>query len=298
MKKLIFALAAAALVLAACGGAGAEVAATVDGSDITVGEVEANISSDEGAIDKELFASFLSVEIQWAILSRAIDERFDVEFGEEEVTVEADSLFESFKTGEQTREEFLEGNGITEEFLRTIATQRLYDRAIREEFTADAANLSQEERDALIEESKTQLFDVCVSHILVATEEEAQEVLDRLEAGEEFAAVAGEVSTDPGSAQQGGVLPCGAASDYVAEFAEATLVAPVGEVYLEAVETQFGYHVILVTERTEPTDEEIGDVLTSEWLLETITEAEVTVDERFGTWETVPQPRVVAPAGE
>lgn len=296
MKKLISAVAAGALTLAACGGPGGEVAATVDGTEITVGEVEANIHSDEGTISKDIFASFLSVEIQWTILSRAIDERFEVEYGEQDVDAEAEAIYELFKTEGQTREQFLEERGITEEFLSTVAQQRLYDRAIREEFTADVPNLPQEEIDTVIEEARAQLFDVCVSHILVATPEEAQEVLDRLEAGEEFAAVAGEVSTDPGSAEQGGVLPCGPAAEYVPAFAEATLVAPIGEIHPEVVETQFGYHVILVTERTEPTDEDIGDVLTSQWLLEEIREAEVTVEERFGTWQTDPQPRVVPPA--
>lgn len=295
--KLIAALAGLALTITACGGAGSEVAATVDGTDITVAEVEANINSQEGAVSKEVFASFLSVEIQWSILSRAIDERFDLEFTDAEVAEEADSLFELFRTGEQqTREEFLDERGITEEFLRTIAMQRLYDRAIREQFTADVADLSPEEIDAAIEESEADLYDVCVSHILVATEEEAQEVLERLESGEDFAEVAAEVSTDTGSAEQGGVLPCGAPASFVAPFADATLVAPIGEVHSEVVETQFGHHVILVTERTDPTDEEIGDVLTSQWLLEEIRGAEVTVAERFGTWETEPQPRVVAPA--
>lgn len=296
MKKLLSMLAAAALALAACGGASGEVAATVNGTEITVGEVEANIDPQDGTISKELFARFLSVEIQWAILSRAIDERFDLEFGDEEVTAETDAIVESFKSGEETREEFLDERGITEEFLRTIATQRLYDRAIREQFTVEVADLTQEEIDAAIEEARIELFDVCVSHILVATEEEAREVLGRLEAGEDFTEVAAEVSTDTGTAGQGGALPCGAPSGYVVPFANATLVAPIGEVYPEVVETEFGYHVILVTERTDPTDEEIGDVLTSQWLLDEIREAEVTVEERFGTWQTEPQFGVVAPA--
>jgi parvulin-like peptidyl-prolyl isomerase len=296
LTKLISILAFLALAIVACGGAGGEVAATVDGTDITVGEVEANINSQEGTISKDQFAQFLSVEIQWAILSRAIDERFDLEFGDDEIRAEADAIYELFKTGEQTREEFLDEREITEEFLNTIAVQRLYDRAIREQFTAEVADLSAEEIEAAIEEASTELFEVCVSHILVASEEEAQEVLTRLEAGEEFADVAGEVSSDTGSAQQGGVLPCGAPAGFVAPFAEATLAAPIGEVYPEVVETQFGYHVILVTERTDPTDEEIGDVLTSQWLLDEIREADVIVEERFGIWQTEPQPMVVAPS--
>ncbi|MGH8945162.1 MAG: hypothetical protein ACRDVL_03330 [Acidimicrobiia bacterium] len=76
------------------------------------------------------------------------------------------------------------------------------------------------------------------------------------------------------------------------------------------VETEFGFHVVLVTDRTEPaqadlpTEEEIVESLSAEaviteleaWFLQAIEEAEVTVEERYGTWETEPQPRVVAPS--
>lgn len=313
MKKLVSVVSVVALALAACGGASGEVAATVNGTDITVGEVEANIDPEEGTISKELFAQFLGIEIQWTVLSEAIEERFDLEFSEEEVQAEADRIYEELlATGEETREEFLASRGITEEFLQTIALQRLYDGAIREDLAGEVADPTEGEIETALDEARTELTSVCVSHILVAAEEEARAVMDRLEAGEDFAAVAAEVSTDTGSGEQGGVLPCASPSGYVPPFAEATLVAPIGEVYPEIVETEFGHHVVLVTERTEPaaedlpTEEEIAETLSAQavgaeleqWFLEAITEAEVTVDERFGTWETVPQPRVVAPSGE
>jgi len=303
-------LAAAAVALAACGGALGEVAATVDGREITVGEVEANIDPQEGTISKERFAEFLGIEIQWIILSEAIEERFDLEFGDEDVQDEADRIYEELRTGEETREEFLANRGITEEFMQTIARQRLYVGAIQEQLSGEIADPGEDEIEAARAEARAELTNVCVSHILVPTEEEARAVMDRLEAGEDFAEVAAEVSTDPGSGEQGGVLPCASPSGYVPPFAEATLVAPIGEVYPEIVETQFGFHVVLVTERTEPaaadlpTEEEIAEVLSAravgaeldEWFLEATTGAEVTVDERFGTWETAPQPRVVAPS--
>lgn len=309
MKKLLSAVAAVALV--ACGGASGEVAATVNGTEITVGEVEANIDpQEEGTISKEMFAQFLGIEIQWTILSEVIEERFDVEFGDDEVQAEADRIYEELKTGEETREEFLANRGITDEFLQTIARQRLYDGAIREQLGGEIADPSEGDIEAARDQAQAELTNVCVSHILVPTAEEAGAVMERLEAGEDFAEVAADVSTDPGSGEQGGVLPCASPSSYVAPFAEATLAAPIGEVYPEIVESEFGFHVVLVTERTEPaaedlpTEEEIAEVLSAQavgaeleqWFLEAITGAEVTVDERFGTWETAPQPRVVAPS--
>lgn len=310
MKKLIAALAVVALTLTACGGAGGEVAATVNGTDITVAEVEANIDSQEGTITKDTFAQFLGIEIQWLIISEAIDERFSVEFTDEEIRAEADAIYQELNTADQTKEEFLAERGITEEFLLTIGHQRLYDRAIRDQLSSEAEEPTQEEMETAREQARSELTEVCVSHILVETEEEAVEALDRLQAGEDFAEVAAEVSADPGSAAEGGVLPCGPPSGYVAPFAEATLVAPIGELYPEVVETEFGYHVVLVTDRTEPaeedlpTEEEIKQSLSAQavmteleaWFLEAIEGAEVTVAERYGTWETEPQPRVVAPS--
>ena len=309
MKKLL-SLAVAAVALAACGGASGEVAATVNGTEITVGEVEANIDTQEGTISKEMFAQFLGIEIQWTILSEALEERFDVEFGDDELQAEADRIYEELKTGEETREEFLANRGITEEFLQTIAHQRLYDGAIREQLSGDVADPSEAEIETARDQARAELTNVCVSHILVPTEEEARAVMERLEADEDFAEVAADVSTDSGSGEQGGVLPCASPSSYVPPFAEATLAAPIGEVYPEIVESQFGFHVVLVTERTEPadgdlpTEDEIAESLSAQavsadldqWFLEAITGAEVTVDERFGTWETEPQPRVAAPS--
>jgi parvulin-like peptidyl-prolyl isomerase len=313
LKKLASILSITALALAACGGASSEVAATVNGTDVTVGDVEANIDPQEGTISKEMFAQFLGFEIQWVILDEAVDERFEgIEFTEEQVEAEADRIFEVANAAEETREEFLAARSITEEFLQTIAQQRLIDEAIRDQLSGEVEDPTQEDIDTAVEGARDELTSVCVSHILVGTQEEAQAVLDRLQAGEDFAQIAAEVSTDPGSAGSGGVLPCGSPSGYVPPFAEATLVAPIGEVYPEIVETEFGFHVVLVTERTIPTEgdlpteEEIAESLSAqaivaqleEWFLQAVAEAEVTVNDRFGTWQTEPQPMVVPPAEE
>jgi parvulin-like peptidyl-prolyl isomerase len=94
-------------------------------------------------------------------------------------------------------------------------------------------------------------------HILVETEEEAQDVIERLEAGEDFADLAGELSTDPGSAAQGGNLGFAPAGRYITEFDEAISSLPIGQVS-EPIETDFGWHVIEVLNREErelsPTD--------------------------------------------
>jgi parvulin-like peptidyl-prolyl isomerase len=159
-----------------------------------------------------------------------------------------------------------------------------------------------EDAQAMIDQDPLQFTQVCASHILVETEEEAVVVIERLEAGEDFAAVATEVSIDTGTGPDGGSLGCNAAATYPPEFAAAAAEAPIGEV-TEPVETDFGYHVIVVENRTVAAAEEVQilmeeravSVATSDWLLEAIKTADVTVDEGYGTWETEPSPQVVPP---
>jgi peptidyl-prolyl cis-trans isomerase C len=97
------------------------------------------------------------------------------------------------------------------------------------------------------------------AHILVATEEEAQAVVARLAAGEDFGAVAREVSTDTGSGANGGDLGWFGMGMMVPEFEAAVVAATIGTV-TAPVQSQFGYHVILVKESREqpaPTLDEV-----------------------------------------
>ena len=72
----------------------------------------------------------------------------------------------------------------------------------------------------------------------------------RLEAGEDFAALATELSDDPGSKTQGGDLGFFGRGQMIAEFEEAAFNAQPGEV-VGPVKTNFGYHLIRVEERRD-----------------------------------------------
>ena len=88
------------------------------------------------------------------------------------------------------------------------------------------------------------------SHILLTGDdslEQAQAALSRLNAGESFESLAGELSQDPLSGEQGGDLGFADPSSYVPEFAEALNRLSVGEVS-EPVQTPFGHHIIKLTE--------------------------------------------------
>jgi peptidyl-prolyl cis-trans isomerase D len=96
-------------------------------------------------------------------------------------------------------------------------------------------------------------------HILVAVppgadaaarsqaEQEALDLLQRLRAGEEFAALAREYSDDPGSAQNGGDLGWVERGLMVPDFEEAGFALEQGAIS-EPIETEFGFHLIQVTD--------------------------------------------------
>jgi peptidyl-prolyl cis-trans isomerase C len=82
-------------------------------------------------------------------------------------------------------------------------------------------------------------------HILVASAEEAEAVIARLDGGDDFAEVAKELSTGP-SGVNGGELPPFQAGQMVPAFSDAAFALEVGTYSKAPVETQFGFHVILV----------------------------------------------------
>lgn len=166
--------------------------------------------------------------------------------------------------------------------------------------------------DAAVEEfyaDNAELFArTCVSHILVGSVEEAAAVKARIEAGEAFADVASEVSTDPGSAPNGGELGCVQPGSFVPEFEAAMENLPEGQVS-EPTQTQFGYHLLLVTDRTtQPLDEvraEIRQQLLSQgqsgfdaFIAEALDEAEIEVNPRYGRFDREgAQPGIIPPEG-
>ena len=96
---------------------------------------------------------------------------------------------------------------------------------------------------------------VRASHILIqfgddkaAAKREAVSIMNRAKRGEDFAALATEFSKDPGSAANGGDLNWFGTGRMVKPFEEAAFAANVGDV-VGPVETQFGWHIIKVTDR-------------------------------------------------
>jgi peptidyl-prolyl cis-trans isomerase C len=115
--------------------------------------------------------------------------------------------------------------------------------------------------------------EVHARHILVPTKEEAEKVIEQLDSGKEFIAVAAEASKG-GSAQNGGDLGWFVKGDMVPEFADAAFAIEPGQIGKDPVETQFGWHVIKVEERRDrqpPSFEEVKPTLEGEAQQEIVT---------------------------
>jgi parvulin-like peptidyl-prolyl isomerase len=114
--------------------------------------------------------------------------------------------------------------------------------------TIEADLLSSKLQDLFASRVPTTEEQVHARHILVETEEEAQTVLARLEAGEDFVSLAKELSTDESTREDGGDLGWLPRGVMVPEFEEAAFALQPGETG-DIVQTSFGYHIILVEER-------------------------------------------------
>jgi parvulin-like peptidyl-prolyl isomerase len=124
----------------------------------------------------------------------------------------------------------------------------------------DAAELTQ----ARIDLERGFTIEVHARHILVDTEQEALDVLRRLKAGEDFAALAAELSTDTSNKDQGGDLGFFGRGQMVAEFEQAAFEGDIG-VYPTPVETEFGFHVIEILERRETPFTADKDMIQADW---------------------------------
>ena len=86
-------------------------------------------------------------------------------------------------------------------------------------------------------------------HILVETKEQCEDLKSQIENGEDFAALAAKHSQCPSGAQ-GGELGTFSPGQMVKEFDTVVFNDEVGKVH-GPVETQFGFHLVEVTNRTD-----------------------------------------------
>ncbi len=146
------------------------------------------------------------------------------------------------------------------EQIRKITEQILVQTLIEREIL-DKVKVNDEEVLEYYEQNKdsfTEKEQVHLYNILLETEEEAQDILEQLKAGEDFSEIAIEKSTGP-SAAQGGDLGYLIKGTIVPEIEDVVFALEL-EVLSEVVKTDFGFHILKITEKKPETVKALEEV--------------------------------------
>lgn len=192
------------------------------------------------------------------IIQEALKQDFEVT--EDEV----ESNYETFveMLGEDTEFlETLEQNGLDEQFIKDIIIRKSL---ITEYYANDyfySIEISEEQAFEFYEVNLEQYREeqLRASHILVSDYDLAEELLERIKSGEEFADLAKEYGED-GTSEAGGDLGYFGRGSMVPEFEEPVFNLEVGEVS-DIIESRFGYHLVVLEDKIVEEDsfEEIMD---------------------------------------
>ena len=326
-----------AVLLVACGGGGGggdatgitgsgdpNVAASVNDTDIPISAVETRFeqaksqpqvqqqleADTEGTFESQIQAQILSQLVLSEILEQWGAD-LGIEVTDEDIEAQREELIEQLG-GQEAFDQAVAESGLSDEDIELQLRQRALQDKIAEEVGTDA-EVTDEEIAAFYEQNADARFGerAHARHILVEERSEAEDLLAQLEDGADFAELAQEHSTDPGSGAQGGDLGEFGRGQMVPEFDEAVFSAEEGDL-LGPIETQFGFHIIEVLEliegqelsevedeiRAELEESQQGEQLQTE-LQDRTKAAEVTVNPRFGTWNAeTGQVEPTAPLGE
>lgn len=213
---------------------------------------EVVVETDSGNITKE--------ELYEEMLDRAgestLQEMITIKILEESYDVDEDEVDERLEeTKSQIGDQFdmwLMQQGIPDEdaFRDLLKTSMLYEEAAYGDI-----EISDEEIEKQYERMTTE---VQVQHILVDDEDTANEVIEKLEDGEDFGELAEEYSQDEGSADNEGKYDYFSVGEMVPEFEDASYTLEIDTIS-EPVESDHGFHVIKVLDRRD-IEEDIGDL--------------------------------------
>lgn len=190
---------------------------------------------------------------------------------DEEVQAELDAIRGQFPSEEAFQEALAQQNLTLDEIERNIAEQIIIEEILESDVLAEA--MVDEAAAREFYEDNPSFFEtpdqVRASHILLltqgATEDERAEaretietILSELQDGGDFEALAREYSED-GTAERGGDLGFFGRGQMVPEFEQAAFDLSVGETS-GIVETQFGFHIVRVTDRMDAGTQSFDEV--------------------------------------
>jgi peptidyl-prolyl cis-trans isomerase C len=199
------------------------VVATVNGEPIT----QADLTLAESDLDPQ-FSRLPPEQRRAAALSAIIEIKLIAAQAEEQGLGE-DPEFKQ-------RMEFLRQRALHSALVEQQVAEQVTDEAVRARYDQEVANTPPRN-------------EVRARHILVETQEEAKAIVEQLDGGADFEAIAKEKSSDPGSGAQGGDLGYFGPGQMVPEFEKAAFALDVGSYTKEPVQSQFGWHIIKVEDK-------------------------------------------------
>jgi len=231
------------------------------------------------ALERLIFQTLIDEEAERRELSISDDE-IEAEFQKQYAAV-----LEYQRMTEEQLKVYLESQGYSLELFkqsgRTNVAEQLQIEAVQRT-VAGPIELSEDDLNAYFTQNRAN-YDteeqIQASHILVETEDEARDILEEFASGADFVSLARERSLDTGSAQAGGDLGWFGRGQMVQPFEQAAFALEVGEIS-DVVQTDFGYHVILLTERKEAVHPELDEVIEQ---VRSDAEGEIAA-ERFQLW--------------
>ncbi|MGI6413974.1 MAG: peptidyl-prolyl cis-trans isomerase [Syntrophomonadaceae bacterium] len=189
--------------------------------------------------------TFDELVLQYLIVQET--EKNGITVSESEVDTGVSNLKEYYeKQDKDGFENFLRKTGYDEKSLREeLKNEQLFSRLYQQVTSGIIVDESQAKEfydknaDKFVRPESIQ-----ISHIVVKTEEEAQDLLKQLKEGEDFAELAREHSLCPSASEGGNLGLLNDKSSYVPEFKNAALLLKAGETTQQPVKTEFGYHII------------------------------------------------------
>lgn len=159
------------------------------------------------------------------------------------------------------RQNYLEERALRRAYFNDIIAGAVTEEAARAEY------------DDFVSQFEPQ-DEIRASHILVETEEEANEIKAALEGGADFVELAKERSIDPG-AVNGGDLGFFGRGMMVQPFEDAAFTLTDADEVSEPVQSQFGWHVIKLAEKRQsapPTFEQVASQIQQQLLMQSFTD--------------------------
>lgn len=181
--------------------------------------------------------------------------------------------------GQEQYEEFLKQQNITDDFIKDSIKKDYKQQKLEEAFYKDN-KVTEEEIKDFYDANKDRLIKYSLSQIMADNEEDAKKLYDKLEAGEDFAELAKNESSDTYSAANGGNMGEVQASTMPEEFLNAVSATEIGS-YSKVFKSDMGYHIVKVDDKKDQLEDlktEIEQTLKSQKFIEYMKDLRANAD--------------------